>query len=225
MRLLFLLLQESILFSCSHKPRVKLLFVRNTRSGRWHLLSCMFTWITAVSFHQIVYYFLSEQKILLPMILCNYLSGLLNGIKIAVKNTKINFRSGCTLQIYQHTPCKTSMFFTLALKLQWTNFTYNWRRATVLGKQLEPMRNHVSRTRNVLLCNQLNVDTSWWLVELPMWSTDGFSVTFFGRWRGAVRIHVSHMQLTCVTCSSHVANYYMLEGSPHVWLTCVTCGN
>ena len=24
----------------------------------------------------------------------------------------------------------------------------------------------------------------WWLVELPMWLTDGFSVTFFGRWRG-----------------------------------------
>ena len=55
--------------------------------------------------------------------------------------------------------------------------------------------------------------------------TDGFSVTFSGRWRGAVRIHVSHMQLTCVTCSSHVANYYMVEGSPHVchvWqLTCM----
>ena len=37
----------------------------------------------------------------------------------------------------------------------------------------------------------------WWLVELPMWLTDGFSVTFFGRSRGAVRIHVSHVQLTC----------------------------
>ena len=24
----------------------------------------------------------------------------------------------------------------------------------------------------------------WWLVELPMWLTDGFSVTFLGRWRG-----------------------------------------
>ena len=65
----------------------------------------------------------------------------------------------------------------------------------------------------------------WWLVELPMWLTNGFSVTFFGRWRGAVRIHVSHMQLTCVMYSSRVANYYMVEGSPHVWLMCVTCGN
>ena len=28
-----------------------------------------------------------------------------------------------------------------------------------------------------------------------MWLTDGFLVTFFGRWWGAVRIHVSHVQL------------------------------
>ena len=32
-------------------------------------------------------------------------------------------------------------------------------------------------------------------LELPMWLTDGFLVTFFGRWWGAVRIHVSHIQL------------------------------
>ena len=32
-------------------------------------------------------------------------------------------------------------------------------------------------------------------LELPMWLTDGFLVTFFGRWWGAVRIHVSHVQL------------------------------
>ena len=44
-----------------------------------------------------------------------------------------------------------------------------------------------------------------------------FSHFFFGRWRGAARIHVSHVQLTCVACSSHVENYYMVEGSPHVW--------
>ena len=42
---------------------------------------------------------------------------------------------------------------------------------------------------------------------------------FFGRWRGAVRIHV--------TCSSHVAinvhgnYYYMVEGSPQMWLMCM----
>ena len=35
--------------------------------------------------------------------------------------------------------------------------------------------------------------SNWWLVELPMWLTYGFLDTFFGRWRGAVRIHVSHV--------------------------------
>ena len=29
-----------------------------------------------------------------------------------------------------------------------------------------------------------NVQVYWWLVELPMWLMDGFSVTIFGRWRG-----------------------------------------
>ena len=43
---------------------------------------------------------------------------------------------------------------------------------------------------------------NWWLVELPMWLTDGFLVTFFGRWKGAVRIHVSHVH----TCESRTAN-------------------
>ena len=32
-------------------------------------------------------------------------------------------------------------------------------------------------------------------LELPMWLTEGFLVTFFGRWWGAVRIHMSHVQL------------------------------
>ena len=36
-----------------------------------------------------------------------------------------------------------------------------------------------------------------------MWLTDGFLVTFFGRWWGAVRIHVSHVQLP-YTVNSHV---------------------
>ena len=35
-----------------------------------------------------------------------------------------------------------------------------------------------------------------------MWLTDGFLVTFFGRWKGAVRIHVSHVH----THESHTAN-------------------
>ena len=60
----------------------------------------------------------------------------------------------------------------------------------------------------------------WWLVELPMWLTDGFLDTFFGRWRGAVRIHVSHVQLTC-GINVHGNYYYMVEGSAHMWrLTC-----
>ena len=32
--------------------------------------------------------------------------------------------------------------------------------------------------------NNTTVWRHWWLVELPMWLTDGFLVTFFGRWRG-----------------------------------------
>ena len=69
-----------------------------------------------------------------------------------------------------------------------------------------------------------------------MWLTDRFMDTFFGRWRGAVRIHVSHVQLTCginvhgnyymvdgsLTCGINVHGnyYYMVEGSSHVWLMC-----
>ena len=56
----------------------------------------------------------------------------------------------------------------------------------------------------------------WWLVELPMWLTDSFLDTFFGRWRGAVRIHMSHVQLTC-GINMHSNYYYMVEGSPHMW--------
>ena len=36
-----------------------------------------------------------------------------------------------------------------------------------------------------------------------MWLTDGFSITFFGRWRGAVRIHVSHVQLPYTVINMH----------------------
>ena len=54
-----------------------------------------------------------------------------------------------------------------------------------------------------------------------MWLTDGFLDTFFGRWRGTVRIHVSYVQLTC-GINVHGNYYYMVEGSPHVWrLTCM----
>ena len=86
----------------------------------------------------------------------------------------------------------------------------------------------------------------WWLVELPMWLTDGFSVTFLEGGgeqcaytlvtcssRVAHAAHVWHLTcmvitiwwrgaLTCGPCSSCVAinvhsNYYMVEGSPDVW--------
>ena len=46
----------------------------------------------------------------------------------------------------------------------------------------------------------------WWLVELPMWLTDGFSVTFFGRWRGQCAYTLILVWLTC--------------GSRTRWLTC-----
>ena len=36
-----------------------------------------------------------------------------------------------------------------------------------------------------------------------MWLTDGFLVTFFGRWKGAVRIHVSHVH-TRESCTANV---------------------
>ena len=39
--------------------------------------------------------------------------------------------------------------------------------------------------------------TCWWLVELPMWLTDGFSVTFFGRWRGQCAHTLIPVWLTC----------------------------
>ena len=39
-------------------------------------------------------------------------------------------------------------------------------------------------------------------------------------WRGAVRIHMSHVQLMC-GINVHGNYYYMVEGSPHMWqLTC-----
>ena len=60
----------------------------------------------------------------------------------------------------------------------------------------------------------------WWLIELPMWLTDGFLVTFFGSWRGAERIHVSHVWLTCTIIPSCVAFNQWWRGAPHVQLTC-----
>ena len=36
---------------------------------------------------------------------------------------------------------------------------------------------------------------------------------FFGRWRGAVCIHVSHMWLTCTVINVQGNNYYMCHGS------------
>ena len=37
----------------------------------------------------------------------------------------------------------------------------------------------------------------WWLVELPMWLTDGFLLTFFGRWRGQCAHTLIPVWLTC----------------------------
>ena len=61
------------------------------------------------------------------------------------------------------------------------------------------------------------LDSHWWLVRATYVVDGRFFAHFFWKVEGAVRIHVNHVQLTCVTCSSR------LEGRPHVWLTCVTC--
>ena len=71
-------------------------------------------------------------------------------------------------------------------------------------------------------------------LELSMWLTDGFLVTFFGRWWGAVHIHVSHVQLP-YTVNSHVvvgAIYaymctysYRTQCTVHGELTCGGGGN
>ena len=70
---------------------------------------------------------------------------------------------------------------------------------------------------SVLSVDSFSLTGNWWLVELPMWLTDGFWVTFFGRWRGAVHIHMSHVQLTYMAINVHGNCYYMVEGSPNVW--------
>ena len=36
-----------------------------------------------------------------------------------------------------------------------------------------------------------------------MWLTDGFSVTFYGRWWGAVCVHISHIQLLYTVINMH----------------------
>ena len=56
--------------------------------------------------------------------------------------------------------------------------------------------------------------------ELPMWLTDCFLVTFFGKWRGAVHIHVSHVWLTCTVMPSHVAFNQWWRGASHIQLMC-----
>ena len=56
--------------------------------------------------------------------------------------------------------------------------------------------------------------------ELPMWLMGCFLVTFFGRWRGAVRIHVSYVWLMCTVMPSRVAFPQWWRGAPHVQLTC-----
>ena len=74
--------------------------------------------------------------------------------------------------------------------------------------------------------------------ELPMWLTGCFWVTFFGRWWGAVRIHISQVQLLYTyrylfMCGggdihmwelpSHVGGLLTCGGGIHVW-EFLTCG-
>ena len=75
----------------------------------------------------------------------------------------------------------------------------------------------------------MNVKVCWWLVELPMWLTDGFSITFFflkvegssAHTHESRAAHMCHMQLMCGNLlygggePSHVAHVC------HIWqLTC-----
>ena len=55
-------------------------------------------------------------------------------------------------------------------------------------------------------------------LELPMWLTDGFLVTFFGRWWGAVRIHVIHVQLLYMVHRTRWTNLWWWGQYTH---TCV----
>ena len=73
-----------------------------------------------------------------------------------------------------------------------------------------------------------------------MWLTDGFSVTFFGRWWGAVRIHVNDSRVEgTFTCGSYsrvegtfmCGSYLRVEGTftcggyIHVWELLTSGGN
>ena len=122
--------------------------------------------------------------------------------------------------------CVLMSVFIKKMPVKWTLFYFKI-----------DLRNHLVKDRRLLI--QLAPSLPfWWLVELPMWLTDGFSVTFFGRWRGAVRIHMSHVQLTCTVINMHVTTIWwrgaLMCGSPvainmHIttiwWRGALTCGS
>ena len=58
-----------------------------------------------------------------------------------------------------------------------------------------------SLTVDVCSCSYSQVfstqNYNWWLVELPMWLTDGFLLTFIGRWRGRCACTLIPLWLTC----------------------------
>ena len=53
-----------------------------------------------------------------------------------------------------------------------------------IGKVFSCIRLFVCSYYQFWVTSEFTFTDHWWLVELPMWLTDGFSVTFFGRWRG-----------------------------------------
>ena len=72
--------------------------------------------------------------------------------------------------------------------------------------------------------NTLNVPvlstTYWWLVELPMWLTDGFLTTFSGSWRG----QCAHTLIPCGSCVAPVQDgggkgHSELRKTRKVWKT------
>ena len=70
-------------------------------------------------------------------------------------------------------------------------------------------------------------EVSGGLSELPMWLKDGFLLTYIGRWREAMHIHMKlpYIVLMCrvvwaLMCGSHVemcGNYPCVEGGVNTW--------
>ena len=104
----------------------------------------------------------------------------------------------------------------VCFKLQVKKYTWNWG-WMMTGKDKYPW-GHITRFAGLICCGFVTVIIGG-SSELPMWLTDGFLVTFFGRWRGAVCLHMSHIQLPCMlrVGVTHVWKGHSHVGVTHVW--------